>query len=145
MEPSSAAVTVVTRGPRGGVVVDVACVVEAVDELVAGVVGPDAHDATNSAAARRTGTERDDMAGAYVRTESPRVTPRRQIGISAAVALLSANGMLVPVMCFEASQARNSTSSATSSGSSHGDGSAWYASDASRKSGHPTDEPAELP
>ncbi len=34
-------------------------------------------------------------------------------------------GMLVPVMCLEASEARKSTSSATSSGSSHGDGSAW--------------------
>ena len=32
--------------------------------------------------------------------------------------------MLVPVMCREASDARNSTSSATSSGSSQGDGSA---------------------
>jgi hypothetical protein len=34
-------------------------------------------------------------------------------------------GMLVPVMYFEASEARKSTSSATSSGSSHGVGSAW--------------------
>ena len=69
--PSSAAVTGLTTGPCGAGVmrVGVACVVCATtaEELVvaAGGAGADAQDATSSAAARRAGTDRIDMAGAY--------------------------------------------------------------------------------